>query len=87
MMRHSANAAAWTAPGEVWEYVSQLVSSYHDQHDCQVLYHSCIHIMCQYTIRQYNNYILDAEIFSEKHKRVFVLFIAVYIVLSIHLYK
>lgn len=37
MMRHSANAAAaWTAPGEVWEYVSQLVSSYHDQHDCQV---------------------------------------------------
>lgn len=36
MMRHEANAAAWTAPGEVWEYVSQLVSSYHDQHDCQV---------------------------------------------------
>lgn len=38
MMRHAANAAAaWTAPGEVWEYVSQLVSSYHDQHDCQVI--------------------------------------------------
>ncbi|KPJ09889.1 hypothetical protein RR48_05091 [Papilio machaon] len=35
-MRHEANSAAWTAPGEVWEYVSQLVSSYHDQHDCQV---------------------------------------------------
>uniref|UniRef100_A0A2A4J045 Uncharacterized protein n=1 Tax=Heliothis virescens TaxID=7102 RepID=A0A2A4J045_HELVI len=41
MMRHAANAtSAWTAPGEVWEYVSQLVSSYHDQHDCQVLYPS-----------------------------------------------
>lgn len=37
MMRHAASAAAaWTAPGEVWEYVSELVSSYHDQHDCQV---------------------------------------------------
>lgn len=37
MMRHAASAPApWTAPGEVWEYVSQLVSSYHDQHDCQV---------------------------------------------------
>ncbi|OWR44375.1 hypothetical protein KGM_208028 [Danaus plexippus plexippus] len=39
MMRHAASSAAWTAPGEVWEYVSQLVSSYHDQHDCQYLEH------------------------------------------------
>lgn len=40
MMRHAANAAAaaWAAPGEVWEYVSQLVNSYHDQHDCQKVY-------------------------------------------------
>lgn len=41
MMRHSASVpAVWTAPGEVWEFVSQLVSSYHEQHNCQVIMQS-----------------------------------------------